>query len=101
MRSELVTTFCTCLGRGDSAFLLPIYYVGGTAAMDVSSEQIAAEARTLGASVDVARSREELADRLARISRPGDTVLVMGARDDTLSDFAHQVARRIDAPDAP
>ena len=29
--------------------------------------------------------------RIAEIARPGDRVVVMGARDDTLTDFARQL----------
>ena len=40
--------------------------------------------------------------RLAELARPDDTILVMGARDDTLTDLCRQIAGAIEArPHSP
>ena len=34
-------------------------------------------------------------DRIVELAQPGDLIVVMGARDDTLSEFAADVLRRV------
>jgi len=92
MRRELAEVFERALGKDDCAFLLPIYYAGGTAATGVSSEVIAEEARARGAPVEAVPSREALLARLDDAAGNGDAILVMGARDFTLTDLCRAIA---------
>ena len=73
MRRELCEVLARALNRTDRAFLLPIYYAGGTAAMDISAVDVAAEAAALGAPVEAAEDRAALLARLAETARAGDT----------------------------
>ena len=102
MRTDLAEAFARVLGSDDRAFLLPIYYVGGTAARDISSENIAADAVALGAPVYAVPDRATLAAAIADCVRENDTILVMGARDDSLRtlcrDIATGLAETADAP---
>ena len=50
-----------------------------------------------GRSAEFAPSREWLATRLAAVAEPGDLVLVMGARDPSLTAFAHHVLAALEA----
>ena len=92
MRRDLVEAFNRSLGNGDRAFLLPVYYVGGTAARDISSQDIASDAAALGAPVEAVPDRQSLVVRLARTARENDAILVMGARDDSLRDLCREIA---------
>lgn len=96
MHRELAETFARALGGDDRAFLLPIYYAGGNAVEDISSEQLAEEARAQGAPVEALPDREALAVRLAELAREEDAILVMGARDDSLTDLCRDVATGLD-----
>ena len=50
-----------------------------------------------GAEADTSTpTREACGDRLLELARPGDRIIVMGARDDTLSDFAAGLLKRLD-----
>jgi UDP-N-acetylmuramate-alanine ligase len=84
LKDEYIETFRSVFGRGDALYLLPIYYAGGTAQKNISSEDIV---NGLGAVVFLARAvadrRELLAELEARV-KPDDCVLVMGARDPSL-----------------
>ncbi|MDA8079651.1 MAG: hypothetical protein M0Z79_12025, partial [Nitrospiraceae bacterium] len=85
-----IRTFAEHLRPDDQLFLLPIYYAGGTAAKDISSEDIAAGVRASGGRARVV-SREELS-----VTPPGRNVyVVFGARDDTLSGLAETIASRL------
>ena len=50
-----------------------------------------------GRRAEFAPSREWLIERIAEVARPGDLVLVMGARDPSLTAFAHAVRARLEA----
>jgi UDP-N-acetylmuramate--alanine ligase len=77
-----------------SVWLLEVFYAGGTAQRDFSAADIVAEIAAKGTNAEFAPSREWLVDRIAKIAEPGDLVLVMGARDPSLTTFGRQVLTR-------
>jgi UDP-N-acetylmuramate--alanine ligase len=76
--------------------MLEVFYAGGTATRDFSAADIVAEIGALGTRAEFADSREWLVDRIAQEARPGDLVLVMGARDPTLSELARAILAGIE-----
>lgn len=87
MRAELKEALRAVLRPGDTVLLLPVYYAGGTTSFAPSSEEVAAEYAAAGLPVAAAASRQEA---LSRVLAGGEAraVLVMGARDPSLPDFA-------------
>jgi len=92
MRTELAETFAQVLSDEDRIFLLPIYYVGGSAAQDISSADIANDATAMGAKVIAVSDRAALASHIADYVQTKDTILVMGARDDSLRTLCRDIA---------
>ena len=90
-RDELIEAFRAALRPGDRLLLAPIYDAGGTADRSIRSEDIAALLRARGASAEVVPTREGATRAIAAGARPGDRVVVMGARDDTLPLFARSL----------
>jgi UDP-N-acetylmuramate-alanine ligase len=88
LRRDFVDTFTRELRPQDRLWMLEVFYAGGTAARDFSAADIVREIAENGARAEFAPSRPWLAARITREARPGDLVLVMGARDPTLTDFA-------------
>jgi len=88
LRRDFVATFSRELGPDDRLFMLEVFYVGGTATRDFSSADIVGEIAALGTNAEFAPSREWLVGRVAQQVRSGDLVLVMGARDPSLSELA-------------
>ena len=88
LRRDFVDTFTRELRPEDRLWMLEVFYAGGTAARDFSAADIVREIAENGARAEFAPSRPWLAARITREARPGDLVLVMGARDPTLTDFA-------------
>ena len=88
MKDAYIKTFAENLRNSDHLILLPIYYAGGTAAKDISSEDLAEGVAASGRSVEVIEDRSELVNKTGL----WDTYVVLGARDDTLSDLAEQIA---------
>jgi UDP-N-acetylmuramate-alanine ligase len=88
LRRDFVDTFIRELRSEDRLWMLEVFYAGGTAARDFSAADIVREIAERGVKAEFAPSRSWLAARIAEEARSGDLVLVMGARDPSLSDFA-------------
>jgi UDP-N-acetylmuramate--alanine ligase len=95
LRDELIDAFSGSLGEEDRLYLLEIFYAGGTAVRDISSREIAEAVAARGRWAAFVPSRGELLDILAREARAGDMILVMGARDPSLTDFCREVLSRL------
>jgi UDP-N-acetylmuramate--alanine ligase len=95
MKSEFIEGFAGLM-RPDDVLLMPepVYY-GGTTDKSVGSEDIASGVRAAGRKAEALATRDACGDRLVELARPGDRIIVMGARDDTLSVFAADLLARL------
>jgi len=91
LRADFVEAFATELGAEDRLWMLDVFYAGGTAVRDISSAEVVADIIARGALAEHAPSRPWLVERIAAEARPGDLVLLMGARDPSLSDLAKAI----------
>jgi UDP-N-acetylmuramate--alanine ligase len=73
-----------------------VFYAGGTASRDFSAADIVEEIAKNGVKAEFAPSRAWLAARIAEQARAGDLVLVMGARDPSLTDLAREIVAELD-----
>jgi len=95
MKAEFIDTFASLMKDGDILLMpQPVYY-GGTTDRSISSEHIAEGVRQRGQAADALETREDCGNRILELARSGDRILVMGARDDTLSVFARDILDRI------
>jgi len=101
LRADFVAAFATELRPPDRLWFLDVFYAGGTAARDISSAEVIADIRPSLGTAEHAPSRDWLVDRLAAEARPGDLVLVMGARDPSLTELARQILARLAEPTCP
>ena len=98
MKAEFIDGFAGLM-REDDVLLMPEpVYFGGTTDRSVGSEDIASGIRTAGRNAEALPTREACGDRLTDLARPGDRIIVMGARDDTLSVFAEGLLDRLVRP---
>lgn len=88
MKKEYMETFINCLRTSDHLILLPIFYAGGTAVGDISSYDLAEGIKARGKSVAAVRERIGIFKNLHKYK----TYVIFGARDDTLSELARDVA---------
>ncbi|NJD54846.1 MAG: hypothetical protein FIA94_00380 [Nitrospirae bacterium] len=91
MKDGYVSAFGQGLRASDRLVLLPIYYAGGTAAKDISSDDIAGPLRASGKSAVAVHDRKEIFGFLQEF----DAYIVFGARDDSLSDLAEEIAKSL------
>lgn len=98
MQREFIDGFAGLM-REDDVLLMPEpVYFGGTTDRSVGSEDIAAGVRAAARAAEALPTREACGDRLIDLARPGDRIIVMGARDDTLSVFAADLLDRLCHP---
>ena len=95
MREEFADAFAHALRSDDRLYLLPVYDAGGTADRTISSDDLRADLDALGASCEYVDAREDLVAELAARSEPGDVIIVMGARDESLSDLCRQITHEL------
>lgn len=86
MGAELAAMFSAELGAEDHVILCDPVYFGGTVDRSTGSESVVAA--IAGVPAEHIAAREDCGKRLLALARPGDRIVVMGARDDTLSTFA-------------
>ena len=95
MRHELVAAFAQGLKDDDVLILPDPAYYGGTVTREVTRADIVADVKATGRNASHIADRAEAAEMIAALARPGDRVVVMGARDDTLSVLAGDILARI------
>src|SRR5215475_10034192 len=95
MRHALVDCFTNGLRDEDVLVMPEPIYFGGTVDRSVGSREIICEIERHGRKVFAFPDRSACGDVLVRLARRGDRIVVMGARDDSLSQFAHDLVQRI------
>jgi UDP-N-acetylmuramate--alanine ligase len=95
MKDQFIEMFARDLGRKDMLLMPEPAYFGGTVDRSMGSNVIAEGVTALGKN-GRRPARPRGLRRPARGTRqPGDLIVVMGARDDTLSEFAADVLKRV------
>ncbi|MDR1123548.1 MAG: Mur ligase domain-containing protein [Elusimicrobiota bacterium] len=95
LKDEFIEEFSKNIKKDDTLYLGEIYYAGGTIPQGVSSKWIYDGLRKKKINVKYSARRDKFIAAIARAAKPGDVVLVLGARDPTLTDFAKQIFKAI------
>jgi UDP-N-acetylmuramate--alanine ligase len=95
MRTALVDCFAGGLHDEDVLVMPEPVYFGGTADRSVGSRDLVADIARHGRKAFAFPDRGGCGDALLKMARRGDRIVVMGARDDSLSQFAHDLLRRL------
>lgn len=93
---ELAESFSSYLGAGDKLYMVEPLYMGGTVDRSIGVDKLVEKIGTSGqADVILLPDRKMFLNSMLDIAKPGDRVIVMGARDDTLSSFARSILEEI------
>ena len=95
MKDELIACFVREMAAEDVLIMPDPAYYGGTTSREVGSGDIVAGIVDHGRRAEHIADRAACADRLIELARPGDRIVVMGARDDTLTQFAEELVARL------
>jgi UDP-N-acetylmuramate--alanine ligase len=97
MGHELIATFAREMAAEDALILCDPVYFGGTVDRSVGSAQIVEGVVAAGRKATHLPERDACGDWLAGHALPGDRIVIMGARDDSLSAFALRLVDRLSA----
>ena len=98
LKDGLINAFADELDGSDLLMMPEIYYAGGTASRDISSLDLVDAIKNRGIPARYFPERSEISLHILKEAGPGDRVVVMGARDDTLTEFAQSILERIEMP---
>jgi UDP-N-acetylmuramate--alanine ligase len=95
MRQEFIDVFANNMSADDVLIMPDPVYFGGTVDRSVTSEHIVAGVRARGLEAMAFAERGACGNKLIELAEAGDRIIVMGARDDTLSTFAAELVERL------
>jgi UDP-N-acetylmuramate--alanine ligase len=97
--SKMGEQLADSLGQGmagdDRLYLPDPVYQGGTVEKTRGSDWLAEQVAARGAKAQHIPERAKIGDALVAEAQRGDRILIMGARDDTLIDFARDLVERL------
>src|SRR4051812_4871668 len=95
MGEELAESFGKGMAPDDRLYLPDPVYHGGTTERVRGSDWLAEQVSARGRTARHIPDRAEIGEALLTDARPGDRIVIMGARDDTLIDFARGLVERL------
>lgn len=95
MGAELAQVFADILDGDDRIILCDPVYFGGTVDRSIGSESIVDAVNEAGGKARHIASRSDCGEHIAQIAQSGDRIVIMGARDDTLSLFAADILDKL------
>jgi UDP-N-acetylmuramate--alanine ligase len=95
MRDSLVDCFARGLREEDVLLMPEPVYFGGTVDRSIGSSDIVKDIVRRGRDALALPDRRACGEKLMQLTRRGDRIVVMGARDDSLSQFAEDLFQRL------
>jgi UDP-N-acetylmuramate--alanine ligase len=95
MGEELAEAIAGGMASGDRLYLPDPVYQGGTVERTRGSDWLADQVKERRREAEHIPERSAIGDALIREAKAGDRILIMGARDDTLIDFAQGLVEQL------
>lgn len=92
---ELAQTFAEHMALEDTLYMVEPLYMGGTVDKSIGSAMIVDDIARRGKNAVLVENRDDAISKILGIVRPGDRIIVMGARDDSLSAFARDILGKL------
>ena len=91
LRQDFVDELSKVIRPQDEVWMSEIYYAGGSAVKDISAGDLIEDIKSKGINAFFVPNREKLLDTIRPHFTSSTTLLLMGARDPALGDFAKEV----------
>ena len=91
MKDGFIESFIKNTTCKDYILFAPIFYQGGTVAKDISSKDLSDALEKNGRNAFYFENRNEIPKFIASKAKAGDRIVVMGARDGTLTNLAQDI----------
>ncbi len=95
MKDAFIDVFADALREDDVLVMPDPVYFGGTVDRSVGSRDIVQGIEARGRTAMAFAGREECGEKLLELARTSDRIVIMGARDDTLSQFAAALLEKL------
>ncbi|AMG73846.1 Mur ligase family protein [Sphingopyxis granuli] len=95
MGQELAASFACGMRDGDRLFVCDPVYFGGTVDRSIGSEALVADIVAGGGDAVHLTTRAACGAAMLDAAKPGDRILILGARDDTLTEFGRELLERL------
>nr|MBA2772284.1 UDP-N-acetylmuramate--alanine ligase [Sphingomonas sp.] len=95
MGDELARSFAQGMAQDDRLYLPDPVYQGGTVEWTRGADWLVGQVRAQGREAQHIPERAAIGEALLAEAREGDRIVIMGARDDTLSEFAKELVERL------
>jgi UDP-N-acetylmuramate--alanine ligase len=95
LRHDFVEEMAKVLRPQDEIWMSEIYYAGGTAVKDISANDLIEDLKAKGVNAFFVADRKDLLNTMKPHFTPSTTLLLMGARDPSLGEFAKEVWKRM------
>jgi UDP-N-acetylmuramate--alanine ligase len=95
LRNDFVHEISKVLGPQDEIWMSEIFYAGGTAVKDISANDLINDLKALGQPAFFIENRNDLIDAIRPHLNNNCVLLLMGARDPSLEQFAKEVWNKL------
>ena len=95
MKEDFIKVLDDIMDENVTLIMPDIYYVGGTVAKDISSQDVINPLVQRGKKALYIPERGDILTYLTSAVQPQDKIVVMGARDDSLTDFAQEIFKML------
>ena len=95
LQKEFVIEISEALREDDEIHMSHIYYAGGSVSKDISSEDLINDIKNRGKNAFYVKDRKDFPGKIKNKLMEGDIILLTGARDPSLKDFAEFVKHKI------
>jgi UDP-N-acetylmuramate--alanine ligase len=95
MGQELAASFAGGMRDGDRLFVCDPVYFGGTVDRSIGSEALVADIVAGGGDAVHLTTRAACGAAMFDAAKPGDRILILGARDDTLTEFGYEILAKL------
>lgn len=95
MGKEIMDSFIQYMDKDDVLLLPEIYFSGGSVTRDISSLDLVNYARRHNINAHFFETRNDLKKYLLEIAKPTDRIILMGARDNSITDMGNELVEEL------
>ena len=95
MGKEIMDSFVEYMSADDILMLPEIFFAGGTVKRDISSLDLVNYAKRHNADARYFATRDELKQKMIELARPNDRIVLMGARDNSITDMGFEILEKL------
>ncbi len=95
MGREIMDSFAKHMDENDILLIPEIFFAGGTVKRDISSNDLVEHAKTHGVNATFFATRDELKEYILKIAQPNDRIVLMGARDNSITTMGYELLEKL------